>query len=255
MCASWARVTIRNFVPAKVLGVFAFLLASVGPGFSEGAPSEKLQVGGISVRLPAPKGNIRVDGKDPALDALLKASIPSSSRALAIFASEETLAATLAGNQSMNDVEYFALVIRSFEYRYCTEENFELVKTSTRQQSDAIKKEFGPRIEKLERDFSKRMLEELDVRAKVKTLDVIPLGVIDESPESISTAMLRRRTIKVEGEAEVESFLLINTCIVNVRGKLINLMRAEKYVSPKDLEFSRDAIKAWRELVLSENKP
>lgn len=155
----------------------------------------------------------------------------------------------------MNDVEYFALVIRSFEYRYCTEENFELVKTSTRQQSDAIKKEFGPRIEKLERDFSKRMLEELDVRAKVKTLDVIPLGVIDESPESISTAMLRRRTIKVEGEAEVESFLLINTCIVNVRGKLINLMRAEKYVSPKDLEFSRDAIKAWRELVLSENKP
>lgn len=155
----------------------------------------------------------------------------------------------------MNDVEYFAIVIRSFEYRYCTEENFELLKTSTRQQSDAIKKEFGPRIEKLERDFSKRMLEELDVRAKVKTLDVIPLGVIDESPESISTAMLRRRNIKVEGEAEVESFLLINTCIVNVRGKLINLMRAEKYVSPKDLEFSRDAIKAWRELVLSENMP
>lgn len=255
MCASWARVTIRNFVPAEVLGVFAFLLASVGPGFSESPPSEKVQVGGISVRLPAPKGNIRVDGKDLALDALLKASIPPSNRALAIFASEETLAAMLAGNQSMNDIEYLALVIRSFEYRYCTEENFEIVKAGTRRLSDDIKKGMGPRFEKLERDLSKRILEELDVRAKVKTLEVIPLGVIDESPESISTALLRRRKIKFEGEAEVESFLLINTCILNVRGKLINLVRAEKYVSPKDLELSRDGIKAWRELVLSENKP
>ena len=211
-------------------------------------------VGGIPILLPAPKGYFRIDGKSERIDSILRASVGKDVRPVAWYGSEVALAETLAGKMSADrGINFQALTGTLIEKTTIPESKFQSFKKDVIQDSNG----FVDDVEKknMEAAGSEAMSILLRKVANVRVGEMIPLGVYDESPESISYSFLMKmESLSADGKSKVSTVFVGAHSYVLLRGHLIDLSCGTNYHNPPEITSVRNLLKKWKDSIVLLNK-
>ncbi|PYL05785.1 MAG: hypothetical protein DME33_15370, partial [Verrucomicrobia bacterium] len=221
--------------------VFAFQL--------EGADTAIVSVGGTSIVLPIPEGFFRYDGKSTKVDRLHQGLLPASNRMLAEFCSEESLAEVLLDRFPKIERRFNAQAERSLETLSVTPELFNEIKPELRK-SMAVSESYRDVIKELERNTASAVATQFNLPMTMKVGEMIPLGIFDETDESVCFSVLG----KVHVPTLPDDYVSITAgCILRVRGRVFYLFSSSPYHDKSDIAWARRSLQNWRDAVLKSN--
>ena len=207
-------------------------------------------VGGTPILLPTPKGYYRIDGKNEKIDAILRASVGKNVRPLAWFGSKVALAETISGKMSPDQgVSFQALTGTLIENVTVSPSKFQSLKQDVIKDSKAF-------VEGFDKDYgetagSEAMSLLLGKAASLRIGETIPLGVFDESPDSVSYSFLMKlNSVSADGKSKLTSIFVSAQSHVLLRGRLIQLGCSTNYHNPSDISLVRDLLKQWKDSVV-----
>ena len=211
-------------------------------------------VANIPIALPAPEGFFRCDGKSTKVDRMQQSLIGASNRLLASFGSEDDLAQTLKDTYPKLERNFNAQSVKKFEEVSVTSAGFTDLKTTLRTSMDSTRQKLGDMFAEIESSASSTLSKDLQTRTDLKVGEMIPLGVFDETPDSISFSMLTKYRLTAEDRGKpVEGVSIVAACALNLRNRVINLYCTSDYRDKRDIEWARSNVKKWRDEVLAMN--
>ena len=107
----------------------------------------------------------------------------------------------------------------------------------------------------LEADASKALSKAVQSPVDVKVGELIPLGVFDETPESICFSAFGkiRYNVRQGDGAQIDRLSISATSEINIRQRVISLTCCSTYNSELDIEWVRTQLKKWRDAVVAAN--
>lgn len=217
-----------------------------------------VDVGGVAIRIPAPEGFYRIDGRNAEYDNVLQASLSRLDRRLAMFGSEVDLADLLSGRwptREGGNLAFDAQVSRAMERIAISRHEFQGLKREQKEQLGAqlASPEMQRIIREIESGSTNALSDSLDSNMQIAIGDLIPLGVFDETPESLLFAVLM--TASVGGTDIDYQFVGVTAgATVHIRDRVIYLYSSSKYQGADDLGSVRDSLRKWRDDVVRANQ-
>ena len=233
-----------------IFAITGFCLSSSG----RADDTSTVSVGGTVIILPTPTGYYRVDGKNEHIDAVFRASVGANVRPLAWYGSDVALAETLAGRMSADrGINFQALTGTLIEKVTVSESKFQSLKRDVIEDSKSLVGELDKRD--MEAAGSQAMSLLLKKAAAMRVGEMIPLGVYDESPESVSYSFLMKLTsLSADGTSKVSTIFVGAQSHVLLRGHLIQLSCGTNYHKPDEIALVRELLKRWKDSIIQANQ-
>lgn len=208
------------------------------------ADNTTVSVGGTSITLPAPAGFFRYDGKSAKVDSYEQKLLPATNRLLADFGSEEDVADVLLDRLPTLERHFSAQTLRSAE-------SLELTATAFGNMKPEIAHTVAEQASKY-RDLAKNLETSASVAigSRLTIGESIPLGVFDDTADSICFSMLSKVKVEVLSDAYVS---ISTCCVVRVSNRVLYLLSSSPYRDKSDIEWARRNVKLWRDAVLKAN--
>jgi hypothetical protein len=100
---------------------------------------------------------------------------------------------------------------------------------------------------------SQRMSNILGQATKLAVGDVEQLGVFDETPDSICSALLLRGSSSIGGSLQDNVVSIVALAYVRINNRVILLYATSIYEDAKDIAWTRLAMKQWRDGIIAAN--
>jgi hypothetical protein len=251
---------IRNVTHKSVASELAGLLANENRDFAKTTESpnsaDAFDIGGSTILLPAPEGFFRYDGKSAKVDQCQQ-SIAGADRLVATFSSESDLGDVLSDAFPALKRYFLVTSVRKVEGYKVTPILFADLKKILRGEIDSLvtKNQRTVALAPLEADASKALSKAVQSPVDVKVGELIPLGVFDETPESICFSAFGKIRYDVrQGEhSQVDRVCIVAGSEINVRQRVVTLTCCSTYNSELDIEWVRTQLKKWRDAVVAAN--
>lgn len=209
-----------------------------------------VSVGGNSIALPPPEGFFRYDGKSARVDAVEQNLLPKTNRLLAVFGLEEVLADVLSDRFPKIGRHFSAQTERSLEVMTISPSLFAEFKPEMRNPITAQLEIYREAAKEIENNAASAAYAQTGILAKLRIGETIPLGIFDETKESLCFSMLSKA--QISGIAG--SYVTITACcVINVKDRLFYLYSSSPYREKADIEWARRSVQRWRDAVLKSN--
>ena len=202
-------------------------------------------VGGTEIALPIPPGFDEAGARAPGVRQLGSNFTPASNRLLAMFVSEADLRAAESSRPPALRRYFLVQTLRSAEAQTITADSFAPVKRVLRTQFDAVLASARPQINAEAASASSKTGEQIGrPDLSVKIGEIVPLGIFDERPSSISVALMTKVAIKTGSiDQEVPLAMALTTLVLNSR--VVYFYAYSYYESDADLDWIRSATGDW----------
>jgi hypothetical protein len=215
---------------------------------SNSAFAEPVQstIGGVDIKLPVPAGFTNNSEDYPKVIKIFETMVPPANRALAFFISESDFKIFREGGNEGTLTRYFAVQTkRSSELKFDAQNDLDVMKSVLKKSQPELMKHVNKSIDALIADTEKKMIAVLDdPTLTVKVGEVIPRGLFNETPTSISLAMLTRLSGVTRGKVDDDLIAIVITFVV-LKGKLVFFGAYGKYASQADMDWLVNASQQW----------
>jgi hypothetical protein len=206
----------------------------------------QIHVGGAAIFIPVPRGF--ADASNNAeLFAMGKAFTPRHRRLLAFFVQEQDLHAARNGKeldlQQVCDVQ----TATADEHKTFSEAGFAKVKEQVRAQFRDTAQSISGRTTRLE-----ELLKQLDDQARLDVKSVVPVGVVEESPYSITVLFIANSQLHLAGGVADDTNISAIT-VAAVKGKPVWLITRRTLRHKGDIEIASAAAREWIAAVQAAN--
>jgi hypothetical protein len=224
---------------------FAFILLALSlsaPAYAEPVQST---IGGVSIKLPEPAGFANPGTEFPAAMTMLEAATPPTNRVLTVFIPEVNLKSLRAG-QELEMKRYFAVQsVRALEQTTLSQKDVEEFKGVLKNSQRELMNQMNKMKDSAVADAEKKLSTALDdPTLTLKIGEILPRGVFNETPNSVSLAMLTRFSSIASGKPEDQLVAVVVTYVL-VKNKLVLLGAYSQYTSQADIDWLVNASKLW----------
>jgi hypothetical protein len=211
--------------------------------------ADTFYVGGKELEIPPPQGFSRVTQQ---MDAVYRLSLQMADPVndqLAYYIAESDIPVAMSGEIPPLERYYILKVNQKLKDRVVGSKDFAELKSITKRQNKEILKSVESQIPGLLEKTSKGISKEFDVNFALRLSQVVPLDSHYETDNTFSYSMYINYGASTERSKE--AFIISATAtFVNIAGKILFLYC---YGPQKDLEWTRDASKAWTSMVMASN--
>lgn len=173
----------------------------------------------------------------------MRSTVPKD-RLLAVFASAKDIEAEIRGVQATMDRYGLAQSTRDLEPHQISLTQFSKYKADTRAQ---LSGQFQRDLADVRKNWE-GLAQEYQAQGRGKLTmtpeDIGPIGVVDETPFSLTVAGLLSSRVRSGGRERVH-VTAIATSLLLVRGKVIWLQVYSTFRTPKDIQWTKDASLDW----------
>ena len=211
--------------------------------------AESFDIGGKEITIPTPDGYVRVTKEMDAVHRLSMQMADPVNELLAYYILESDSQTAMEGNVPPLERTFMFKVSKNLKGMLIGTRDFAELKSMTKRQNKELFESVKSQIPGLMDKTSKGISKEFDMNFAMEISQLIPLDPHYEADNSLSYSMYINYGISTEGAKE-ESVLSATTNIVNVSGKVLFLYC---YGTKSDLEWTRNASRAWAESVITSN--
>lgn len=235
--------------------VALLLLSAVTILFSVAAVEEPttFRIANTSVRIPSPNGFYRYDGKDAQVDTIARRLV-GNNRLLAAYSSGKDLEQVLHGHYPKLERSFTAQTDPKLEAIEFDRELLSLLKDKLRHDFSDGLKSYGPTIKEVEADGSAAAALSQRLTA-LKLGEMIPLGIFDETPDSVCFSMIIKAQAVSGGPDQPPPYTGVSAvCMTRVDNRILSLGCGSQYRSKSDIMWARSSLQEWRNSILSANE-
>ncbi|MDH5427675.1 MAG: hypothetical protein OEZ57_15670 [Nitrospirota bacterium] len=219
--------------------------------FTESVYADTFYVGGKQLNIPSPNGFSPVTEQ---MDAVYRLSLQMAadpmSDQLAYYIPESEIPVAMAGEIPLHLQRFFYLKVdKKLKDTVLGSKEFAEFKSVIKRQNTEILKLVESKISNVLKETSNRVSKELDVNLALQLSQMVPLDPHYETDNAIAYSMYLNGGVEVEGEKE-DIIVSGTVTIVNVAGKILLLVCGGPQ---EDLEWTRNASKAWADSVMASN--
>lgn len=252
------------------LKVAVWLVATMLPACLSGV---EVIVGRQSIAIPSPTGFAEVTSVDPDIAREMVSVCPTSNVLRAVFWPEDDVI-KLLNKKSLNPVTIsekttlrellvgkpFAprrttnvQTLRSTERYEFSLQNFTEMRKAMREQCDSLYNKWGGRKQLFVDGVEQRLAAVLGKKITLKVGSMLPLGIADETPTSITHVVLTKVSFAY-GDDHTEEWLAAGaTTLVLVSGKTLFVGVSSPCKEKADLDWVRTAAMEWRKQIEDAN--
>lgn len=220
------------------------LLFLAGSGYAD-----TFYVGGTQLDIPSPQGYSRVTQQMDAVYRIGQQMEDPRNDLLAYYIPDSDVPAAMSGVFPPFKRYYLLKVNKRIKEMVVGSKDFAELKTLTTRQNKEIFKALESQIPGLTENMSKGLSTEFDVNVTLQVSQILPLDPHYETDNSFAYSMYMHLEVSVEGAKE-DVPLAVTATFVNLAGKILFLYC---YAPQNDLEWTRDASKAWAGSVMASN--
>ncbi len=234
-------------------GMRSFLAAVLGLVLAESAAAATFDVGGTQLEIPPPKGCTRVTEKMGALHRLCQRMVDPMNDTLAYYIVESDVPIALAGKVPPLN-RYFILKAPAdpnLKRRVVTAKDFAEIKSALRRQNKEIFKTVESKLPEMMGKTSQSIRREFDVDIALRVSDMVPLDPHYETDNAMAYSLYARVQTSTEG-VNANHVVAATTTFMDAAGKIVYLYC---YAPQGDLEWTREASKAWAADITAGNAP
>ena len=210
------------------------------------APVE-VRVGGAVIVIPIPSG-FADSSSNAELFAMGQAFTPRHRRLLAFFVQEEDLQAAHSGKELDLHQVLDVQTAPAEEHRAFSEAGFAKIKEQVKAQFRDIEPSIAGRTTRLE-----ELLRQLDDRARLEGKGVLPVGIVEESPYSITALFVSTSQLQLAAGVADDTNISAVT-VAAVKGKILWLITRRTLRQKSDIEVASTAAKTWIAAVQGANR-
>jgi hypothetical protein len=227
----------------------ALLLTSVSA--APAAAVDTLRIGDATLRVPAPEGLRRLDGRSEAFDTRLQDLPPKTNRVAAYYGPGRDLSDLLSEVEPGLGRTASVQVPRSFEEVSLSPEDFQTYK-------GYLRENFGrllPRYRELTQALSSRPAAEvLGPSFFLAPGELIPFGFDPETDRSISFTVLSGTYWPARPDSSGDTGLSVSSAsALLIEGKVVYLYATARYADGADADWTRATVAGWRDRVAELN--
>jgi hypothetical protein len=227
-----------------LVGIAVIFIGTIGLSHAD-VLTEKL--GSDEIKIPIPTGYYRYDGKSDAIDTYYN-GLTTRNRIVAMFCNEQDLISVLNDTMPPLDRAYSVQVAKSFENLRISDYDFSLIIRDTEnkltllvEDSQGISKDIG---KKSSLGFSEMLKKQIDS----KLTGLTNLGFFDKESNSICTLSIGKfKVAEPGGDVLLDRINVIALCMINLNGKVVNLLCVAKCQDKNDIEWTKSEIRKWRD--------
>ncbi|HCE45932.1 MAG TPA: hypothetical protein DET40_20495 [Lentisphaeria bacterium] len=211
--------------------------------------ADTFSIGGKELDVPSPKGFSRITQQ---MDAVYRLSLQMSDPVndqLACYISESDIPVAMVGKIPSLERYCILKVNKELKEMLVGSKDFAELKSITKQQNKDIFKSVESQLPALMEKLSKGISKEFDVDLALQVSQAIPLDPHYETDNIFSYSIYANCGASVKGSKE-KKVLSATATFINVSGKILFLYC---YGSQNDLEWTRDASKAWTDMIIDSN--
>jgi hypothetical protein len=203
-------------------------------------------IGGTPIVLPVLRGFDDPSATPKAMVDLLSHALPATNRLLAIMLQADFMADASSGDpQARPGRRLVVLTFPQYEQDGMSPALFESTKTVLRTQGDQYREQLKDTMagltDRLSKDLGKRSGDDT---SRVRNLDLNPLGVYDEQPDSISLSGLQTAGRTIQGKTTSDIQAMATTAML-IHGKPVMVSVYSHYRSAADVEWVKSEALEW----------
>ncbi len=211
--------------------------------------ADSFDIGGKEITIPTPDGYVRVTKE---MDAVHRLSMQMSdpwNELLAYYINESDAATAREGNLPPIERRFMLKVSKELKGMLVGSRDFAELKSMTKRQNKEIWESLKSQMPGLLDKASKGIGKEFDMSLAFEISEMVPLDPHYEADNALSYSWYANYGVSAEGVKE-EFVVAATTTFVNASGKVLFLYC---YAPQGDLEWTRDASRAWAERVMGGN--
>jgi hypothetical protein len=211
--------------------------------------AESFNIAGKEVTVPTPDGYVLVTKEMDAVYRLLMQMADPMNDLLAYYISESDAPTAIEGNVPPLERTFMLKVNKNIKGMLVGSRDFEKLKSTIKRQNKEIFESMKSKIPDMMDKTSKGISKEFDMNFAFEISQMIPLDPHYEADNALSYSMYINYGVSSEGVKEA-SVVSATATFVNVSGKVIFLYC---YGPQGDLDWSRNASRAWADRVMASN--
>lgn len=211
------------------------------------------KLGSDEIKIPIPNGYYRYDGKSDTIDTYYN-GLTTRNRFVAMFCNEQDLISVLNDSMPPLDRAYSVQVAKSYENLRISDFDFSLIirdieskLTAIVEDPQGISKDIG---KKSSAGFSEMLSKQIDSKLSGLT----NLGFFDKESNSICTLSIAKfKVVERGGDVLLDRINVVALCMLNLNGKVVNLLCVAKCQNEDDIEWTKSEIRKWRDSWIEAN--
>jgi len=238
---------------------FPFLLSFLALGLSFVGAADfdetKVNIGEKTINLPQIDGFPRLDGKNHELDKSVELMASGArNRVVALYGPESDLGLILTNQKPMLTRTVTIQSATRIEQKDMPLDFFPRFKNEARKDIETADKSLETLLEKIEVSTSDAVTRRNKVSTVVQYGSVVPLGVYDETDQSLSHSMIAKAQAKTNDKV-TDIVQVSSISLVYLNGKLLTIYASSLYDSIEDLQWTRKMALTVRDKLISVNAP
>lgn len=236
---------IRNIHAMKTFTCFA-LLAFHAIEFAH-AETVTEKVGISEIRIPVPNSYYRCDGKSTIFDDYYN-GLTVANRIVAMFCNESDLVTVLNDGMPLLNRAYSVQFSKSLENSQITQYDFDVIAHQIEAETPAFIENSQESIKNTAQRSSTGFSKIIGSKMNSNITGVTSLGFFDKQENSICTLSLAKFKVTDKTNAAlIDRVNAVALCVLNINGKLVNLTCVSKCETEDDIQWTKSAIRKWRQ--------
>jgi len=213
----------------------------------------RVNIGGKTINLPQVAGFPRLDGKSQELDKSVELMASGTrNRVVALYGPESDLGLILKGQKPTLTRTITIQSVIPNEQKEMPKDFFPRYKIEAKKLIEAGDKSLESLLEKLEVSTSDAVTRHDKVSTAVQYGRVVPLGIYDETVQSLSHSMIAKAQAKTNTKT-TDIVQVSSISLVYLDGKLLTIYASSLYDSIEDLKWTRKMALAFRDKLIDIN--
>ena len=211
--------------------------------------AESFTIGGNQIEIPSPAEFVRVTPKMDAVYRLSEQMVDPVNDQLAYYIPETERPMAETGEIPSLERTFMLKVNKELKSVVMGSNDFAKLINATKNQNQKIINEVKTKIPELFDKMNQDISKEFDIDFAMQLSQVVPLEPHYETPNAMSFSMFVTYNVKADG-ARQEDVVCCTTTFLNADGKVLFLYC---YAPQSELEWTRQASKAWAETIMANN--
>lgn len=241
-----------NILRSIALFLFAISLGAGGVQAQPGAQAVSFQIGGVTVRIPTPRGFTETSRRSQELWNLALAFSAGDARIIGHFVTDKDFAAF--GRGEAVPFREFLLVQTPprAESLIVTQPQFDKLRSGTAALQGDLAKRIEPRMATDLEKVSKAASSARGVDLKLRIGEIVPVS-IDRNDSGVLIYTVLTQVGASDGKTSTNQTMVVTTAYCFVSGKVVILIAYRHFRTPQDLQSSRTFVNSWASDVVSAN--
>ena len=235
--------------------VLCLLFASASPQLlAQDPPADPalVEVGGRTLKVPAPEGYVRCDGVNMTWDQAMNSLMPASNRMLATFGTQQDQDLIRKGTPSDYPRNFNIQVVRSIESMEIGQRTFAEMRGEIQKEVQKAMASIEADLKKITDQSNKQFTDNFGVDVALSITDTAVLGFFEDTENSLGFTMAMKVGSKDNGET-VSNRAVVACLMAPVNGRAVNLYSTAPYTGKADIAEVEKSVLAWRDAIQAVN--